>query len=143
MEAIIENGTDAFNFVYGGRGKFTLVSKKTGKRFTYHIKTAKAKDNNSTPLMFVRVLDGPCNQSDYRYIGFINPDNVGLIAGRKGLPNADSFRALNWAIHKFAAAEMPDELEIWHSGACGACGRELTVPESIATGLGPVCAKKV
>ncbi len=142
MESIIETGTAAFNFVYGGRAKFTLVSKKTSKRFTYEIRAAKKTSETRKPIMFVRVLDGPCNQSDYRYIGFINPNAVGLQAGKKGLPTADSFRALNWAIDKFAADTMPDELELWHSGHCGACGRELTVPSSIASGLGPVCAKK-
>jgi hypothetical protein len=143
MESIIENATNAFNFVYGGNAKFTLVSKKTSKRFTYHIRAAKKRHKDDNPLLFVRVLDGPCNQSDYRYIGYIIPQKVGLVAGKKGLPTADSYRALNWAINKFAAEEMPDELELWHSGNCGACGRELTVPESIATGLGPVCAKRV
>lgn len=36
--------------------------------------------------------------------------------------------------------ELPDKVEVWHEGRCGACGRRLTVPESIAQGLGPVCA---
>lgn len=29
------------------------------------------------------------------------------------------------------------------SGQCGICGKELTVPEHIAQGIGPVCAKKI
>jgi hypothetical protein len=31
------------------------------------------------------------------------------------------------------------DLEVWHEGRCGACGRRLTVPESIERGLGPEC----
>jgi hypothetical protein len=35
-----------------------------------------------------------------------------------------------------------DKLEVWHEGRCGRCGRRLTVPESIESGLGPECATK-
>ena len=34
-------------------------------------------------------------------------------------------------------------LEVWHEGRCGRCNRALTVPESIASGIGPECAKHV
>ena len=145
MDAVIENATDAFNYIYGGKGKATLVSKKTGSRYTYKFRTARREGPAKEPLIFVSFLTGSDNQSSYTYLGFINPsaDNVGLIAGRKGQPAAVAFKALNWAIHKLAADEMPDELEVWHSGTCGKCGRELTVPSSIATGLGPVCGSRV
>lgn len=33
-------------------------------------------------------------------------------------------------------------LQVWHEGRCGRCGRKLTVPSSIETGLGPECAGK-
>lgn len=32
-------------------------------------------------------------------------------------------------------------VEIWHEGACGCCGRALSVPASVAMGLGPACAE--
>jgi hypothetical protein len=31
--------------------------------------------------------------------------------------------------------------EVWHEGKCGKCGRALTVPSSILTGIGPECSK--
>jgi hypothetical protein len=33
-------------------------------------------------------------------------------------------------------------MELWHEGRCGKCGRALTVPESIESGLGPVCESR-
>ena len=47
---------------------------------------------------------------------------------------------LDWT---FRAAEGGDlrTVRALHSGCCGRCGRKLTVPESIDTGLGPVCAR--
>ena len=31
--------------------------------------------------------------------------------------------------------------DVYHSGTCSRCGRVLTTPESIRSGLGPVCAE--
>jgi hypothetical protein len=32
------------------------------------------------------------------------------------------------------------QFKIWHRGFCAKCGKALTVPESILTGVGPDCA---
>ena len=136
METRIQNAKDALAYVQGGRGKFTIVSQKTGTRFTFK----ESQPDNG--LIFVKLLTGSCNQSDFRYIGYIKPKSIILNAGRKGLPDAPGFKALNWVMRQLAKGKMPEGLEFWHSGSCGRCGRELTVPESIATGLGPICAQK-
>jgi len=41
--------------------------------------------------------------------------------------------------HLSTAKELPEKVEFWHEGRCGDCGRRLTVPESIARGIGPIC----
>ena len=43
--------------------------------------------------------------------------------------------------------EEPDNIteagfDVHHEGKCGKCGRPLTVPESVKTGLGPICSGK-
>jgi len=39
---------------------------------------------------------------------------------------------------------VPDpEMDIFHIGNCGYCGRPLTDPESIFIGLGPTCRKRI
>jgi hypothetical protein len=39
--------------------------------------------------------------------------------------------------------ELPGGYKIHHEGRCGKCGRLLTVPESVETGIGPECAKRM
>lgn len=48
-----------------------------------------------------------------------------------------------WQKYVDPVRNLPSQIEVWHEGRCGACGRRLTVPESIANGLGPVCAGHV
>jgi len=38
---------------------------------------------------------------------------------------------------------FPAGFEFWHEGRCGKCARRLTVPESIANGIGPECLKNL
>jgi hypothetical protein len=121
--------SDGLSYIHGGHGRFTLVGRE--RRFTYRL--SRSDDDK---LTFVKVLSGPDNNNDYQYIGFIPEGEDKLVSGRKGHPNAQSFKALNWYLHH------PDHpaVEFWHEGACCKCGRALTNPESIARGIGPHCA---
>lgn len=138
MSAPITDATDAFAFVTGGRAVFTLKSAKTGTHYTYKV----SRKDETTPF-FVGVLSGPDNGSDYQYIGFITTDDLYLRAGRKGKPDAPSFKALAWTLrHLVERDAIPEQLEFWHEGRCCRCARKLTHPHSIETGIGPECAKK-
>ncbi len=53
-------------FAYGGKAHLTLVSRVTGKRFTYRI----SKIENA-PGFFVSLLTHPDNVSGYSYLGVI------------------------------------------------------------------------
>lgn len=129
-------------FVYAGNALFTIQSKKTGARFTYKVK--KKRGDKKSTLRFVQVLSGPNNTDDYAYLGYVQAKKQGQVfAGRKGKPESASFKALDWALAQVCADKMPEQLEFFHSGQCGACGRTLTVPESIESGLGPICAGRM
>jgi hypothetical protein len=125
-----------------GKAKITLVSTATGTRFTYRIGSS---DDGST--QFVSVLCGPDNTANYKYVGRIARDI--FWAGRKVprpgdiSPDAQSSKAFAFAWRKLVQGTIPAGLEVWHEGSCGRCGRSLTVPESVARGLGPECAGKV
>lgn len=41
------------------------------------------------------------------------------------------------------AHNLLEELEVYHHGRCGRCGRKLTDPDSIVQGMGPECRKKL
>ena len=125
----------------GGKGRFTLVSKVTGNRFTYRLRPPKDAEDNPRAPIFVAVLTAPDNDRAYSYVGCIWPDG-GFKHGRKSRLAADapSVVAINWFTNRVAITDALEKVEFWHEGVCGACGRTLTVPESIERGIGPKCA---
>lgn len=144
----------ARQFILAGNAYFTLRSKKTGVRYTYRVNRAE-EDQQQTmfqgrargPRWFCALLSGPDNTADYTYLGMIegNLEHPTFRLTKKSKMTSESapVRAISYAIANLAKNAIPDQLEIWHEGRCGRCGRTLTVPESIAAGLGPECASRV
>jgi hypothetical protein len=135
----LDSANAALRFMFGGNATFTLRSTKTGTRCTYKIRQIEP----GNPF-FASVLSGSSNETDFVYIGFIPAlTRDVLVAGAKGKPSAPSFKALAWAVNQIAKkARNPENLEVFHEGRCCACGRKLTTPESVLSGIGPECAKK-
>jgi len=125
-------------FLLAGKSTFTLVSTKTGSRFTYRVKRAKGE---SRPW-FVGLLTGPDNTSSYSYLGCIWGSRYSH--GRKSRVGSDaiSVKAFDWFLRHLDHDAL-DLVEFWHEGRCGRCGRKLTVPESIEAGIGPECASRM
>lgn len=125
------------DYILGGDAKVTIVSKRTGARFTYRIVRKDLDDGRF--LHFVSLLVGPENTSDYSFLGTIFGGQQYRHGSKSRIaPDAPGARAWAWAWGHLDS----DEIEVWHSGTCSRCGRELTDPESIARGLGPVCAER-
>lgn len=139
-------------YVLGGNSTFTLVSKRTGQRFTYKVKSsAKDRDkywstgNQDRRTFFVSLLTGPANDSDYRYIGLLKlhgDNHYDFCKTAKSLTGQghDTFKWF-WNLLE-QGCHVSNGIEFWHEGSCCVCGRKLTVPESIASGIGPECASK-
>lgn len=128
-------------FLFAGKARFTLVSSATGTRFTYRV----TKAANDDGPWFVSVLSGSDNEADYSYMGCIFPDRPArLVHTRKSrvTSEAPSAKVFAWYLHQLEVANEDNlgKVEFHHDGTCGRCGRALTVPESVETGLGPVCA---
>ena len=66
---------DAWAFMLAGNATITATSERTGTRYTYRIRQATDAAGDPTGPYFVSVLFGPCNESDYRYIGLIFPED--------------------------------------------------------------------
>ena len=126
-------------FALAGNATFTIVSRKTGQRFTFRIR----KGEEPKAPHFVSVLTGPENTSSYTFMGAIFAGDIATFAlGKKSriTREAPSFKAITW-LFRHLDDKVFEQLEIWHQGRCGKCRKKLTVPASIASGLGPVCAK--
>jgi hypothetical protein len=142
MRGQLTTAQDALAFMRAGKATVTLVSKKTGTRFTYSL-----NQSDDKMVTWVKLLVGPDNFANYKYLGRISRDI--FWAGRK-VPrvgdissDAPSAKAFKWAWLALIKGTLPDQLEIWHTGRCGKCGRLLTVPESVKKGFGPECLAKI
>ena len=138
-------------FILAGRAMFT-VANPTGERYT--IRVSKVDNDPSSrwyradqpSTWFVGLLTGPNNDTDYTYVGMLSPTTGQVILTRKSPYSADSkvYKVVQWAIKLVLTGKsIPNGYSLLHSGKCGRCGRTLTVPSSIETGLGPECASKV
>jgi len=128
-------------FVFAGRAIFTIVSGRTGTRYTFRVSASKKYPGTHR----VDLLAGPSNTSDFSYAGYVEADRRTYKAPRRA---CDAVKALQWLFHFLAVGDdawsrvVAGQTEVWHEGRCGRCGRRLTVPQSIATGLGPECAAR-
>lgn len=142
----ISSGVAARNFILAGKAIFTLVSKKTGTRYTFKVKHMPAS-GQWPEKYFVAYLNGPDNWTNYVTFGQISMNgNFSLTrkAVEHGLSmNSAPVAAFNWTFGFVNAGKEPVGVEVWHAGKCGRCGRLLTVPESISSGFGPECINKV
>ena len=127
------NNSDALKFIFAGNSTVTFLNSETENRFTYRVK--KAKDSN---LFFLSVLTGP---EQYSYLGTISNGNYKHGAKSNFTTGVQSEKVFSYVLNKLKTESLPECIEIWHEGKCGKCGRQLTVPSSIETGIGPECIK--
>lgn len=146
-EARLQNVQAIRQFITAGDATITLVSRKTGTRFTYRIK-AQEKEGQIPPIedrrYFASVLTGADNETCYTYIGMLNPAlRLNRTKASKLSFDTPSVKALTFLLVCLYHSGLPHAFEVWHEGKCGRCGRKLTVPESIANGIGPTCASQL
>ena len=135
MRGQLHSASDVLDSVLGGKSTLTIVSRKTGVRYTY--KFNRPPGDDPSRCVWVKVLVGSDNETSYKYLGVLWPkDMVFRPKGSGGEPIA-------WMVNTLRErpAALLDAAEVWHEGTCARCGRKLTVPESIASGFGPECRK--
>jgi hypothetical protein len=124
-------------FMFAGNATVTLRSKKSGARFTYKITPHKERND----WHWVALMTGPDNEGDFQSFGYFRgPDFFLCKNASREAPSTIAFQFLAGCILK---GKLHEALEVFHEGRCGACGRKLTVPESVATGFGPDCSERL
>jgi hypothetical protein len=139
-------------FVLAGKAIFTIRDSRKNEaiRFTYKISKKDGSESfNGKDIYFVSVRTG-AGERDYTYLGYMQDNGKTWKADKKfriGQKAASRlyFMSLRRVLfdNNPLFPELPEGVEIWHEAYCGRCGRQLTVPESIATGIGPDCAEKM
>lgn len=120
-------------FVLAGCAIFT-VSNGRGEHYTFKV-LSPAFGMKSHACY---VLSGSNNETDYKYL--CSMKDCQCHTNRITKP----FEVLQWAIRRIWRQDgLPEGYRIQHAGRCGKCGRPLTTPDSIESGLGPKCRGKV
>ena len=124
------------NFVGAGKATLTLQSAATNAHYTYRV----VKKDEKPPFVFL--LTG--GDQDFTYLGMIGRNGFCLTNKSRLTDAAPSVKAFKYFYNNvIVAGKIPAQLKVMHEGKCGCCGRPLTHPESIDTGLGPICAARL
>ena len=135
MKAGLLKNDTALDFILAGNATVTFLNTQSKNRFTF--KVSKPKDSD---IHFVSVLTGP---DTYTFLGSIFNNNLKHSKKSSISESAQSFQVFKFVFERLKTKNLPEVIEIYHEGKCGRCGRQLTVPDSIVSGFGPECVKKI
>jgi len=137
---------DLRKFIRGGHAIFTLESQKTQVHYTYRITKKEAEtwvngkyvQNPQGYIYFISFLH---SGDSYEYMGVLDPDDLTIRLTKKSKITNDAlvYKAITYFLTALKAGVFAQNLTIYHANKCSVCGRELTEPESVRLGIGPVC----
>lgn len=145
-------------FVTAGKAIFTievpinfqLQYNNVKPHYTYRINFKKGEGQwNDT--YFINLLTGPDNSSPYDYTCFAlldaNSGKISLTRKTRLTDNSWPVKILRRVLANIwqGTGHRIEEsgFKVHHEGRCGRCGRRLTVPSSIESGIGPECATRI
>lgn len=142
------------DFVLAGDAVFTIecpadwVERVGGKsHYTYQVQAVESERYGTS--FFVRMLTGPDNTADFTYIGrldtFTGQVTPTKASGWNERTTPLPVRLLNRVLARVWTSDHDayrrHGFKLHHEGKCGRCGRRLTVPASVESGIGPECVK--
>jgi hypothetical protein len=115
--------------------------------YTFRVRFKKGT-NGYADALFIDLLVGPDNSHDYRYLGIISQDGTLRTTAKSCQEGCSKIVKLVARVLRRIWDGDGDKIEaagfkVHHEGTCGRCGRLLTVPESVESGIGPECAKRM
>lgn len=109
-------------FLLAGNAKFTFVSKRTGKRYTFRSRRPPDPIDPGNSPFFIDLLIGPDNGHDYKYLafmrcskaydratGFTSEDTVLRLTPNRANFGVEAFESLAWLIRQINAWEAAPE----------------------------------
>lgn len=127
------------DYIFGGRGIVTLKS-PTGVHHTYVFQRPRNEDQFPDDVMFVYALhDG----NKMFYVGMIENSQFRLTRSSRFLNDTEIVRGARYIMKMAFVKDLDTPMELYHEGICSVCGRPLTNPKSIQTGIGPRCRRRL
>ena len=123
----------------GHKATLTVVNDATGNRVTVRFRKPRGFRK-----VLVDIMVGSDNTSDFLFAGTLQGQTLALSPKSKA-PAAKAElakRVLDWTLAAAAKGNLMT-VRCLHEGRCASCGRKLTVPESIDSGLGPECRARL
>lgn len=127
------------DYVLAGKSCVILYNNSTGTSIKFWV-IARTNDKGMVTAWWIYT-----NPEKTEYIGFItkgmglqlrHPDSTMVLSQKAGIT------AFEWFWPRLIRNQLPDTISVLHNGYCGRCGRPLTDPQSLITGIGPVCENK-
>lgn len=133
----------ALRFLMGGNAIFTLLNLAGGSRQTLRVREKKGR-------VYCHRMNGPDNLADYLLVGsyegwkFQPRGDAHELRGRMHEEVEAGEKIFRWLgrLWRPGFTHWPETVRFMHAGRCCRCGRVLTVPESIASGIGPECSRR-
>ena len=127
-------------------GRYTLKSRRSGEHRTFEIKTQDKDARFAAGKRIVALLTGPDNTADYTGFGFVEEYGIVVWKSKRGTDKKspfDWYAEMLWSLALDGAlSPFSQDYEFMMAGTCVVCNRPLTEPESIRTGIGPICREK-
>ena len=121
------------NSIATHNGTVTIENTNTGNHRTFKINTVKNGDLKGKRI--VSLLTGSDNWENYSGFGFVNADG-----------KINVFKKHKNSVHEVYAKMLENPAPFESKGAeylfstkCRICNKKLTTPESIKSGIGPIC----
>jgi hypothetical protein len=141
VHEIDREASSVMRFLLAGNATITLQNRVSGDHRTFRIK--RSEDGKK---WFVSFMSGNDNETGFSYMGLLE-NRLGETRYRltdKSRYRDDSTvqKTWQWFFAHITRGNIPANLAVFHAGRCCVCGRKLTVPASVASGIGPECAKR-
>ena len=128
-----------FDYIHGGNAIVTLES-DTGVHRTYRF--FKGFNSKFDKALFVKVM---AENGVFEYVGMIKNNHFRLTQKSAFPFDSPEVRGVYYILKLMLqpGGYHDDRMRLYHSGVCSVCGRKLTSPKSIITGMGKECRRKL
>lgn len=118
-------------------GKFTVKSLRTGDHRTFQVRTQPNDAKFAPGRRVLSLLTGSDNENNYTGFAFVDDHGIHVYS-KYG--EGSVYRKYAEMLEKLQEHITEGRIEVMASTTCRVCNRTLTEPESVKSGIGPVCA---